>query len=48
MKYSYFQVGQAGGEWDAIRLARHVAAYVPSDFPNPELELVVVLPTRER
>jgi len=48
MKYSYFQLGQSGGEWDAIRLARHVAAYVPSDFPNPELELVVVLPTRER
>ena len=48
MKYNYFQVGQAGGEWDAIRLARHVAAYVPSDFPNPELELVVILPPRER
>jgi hypothetical protein len=28
-------------------LARNLAAYVPSDFPNPELELVVVLPPKE-
>ena len=48
VKHNYFQLSQSGGEWDAIRLARHIAAYVPSDFPNPELELVVVLPAAER
>lgn len=48
VKHNYFQLAQSGGEWDAIRVARHVAAYVPSDFPNAELELVVVLPAAER
>lgn len=48
VKYHYFQLAQSGAEWEAIRLARHLAAYVPSDFPNPELELIVVLPPRER
>lgn len=48
VKSHYFQLTASGTEWDAIRLARHLAAYVPSDFPNPELELVVVLPQRER
>lgn len=42
----YFQLGKSGGEWDAIVRARNLAAYVPSDFPNPQLELVIVLPPR--
>jgi hypothetical protein len=29
-----------------MALARNLAAYVPQDFPNPELELVIVLPPR--
>ena len=40
----YFQVGKSGSEWEAITRARNLAAYVPSDFPNPQLELLVVLP----
>ncbi|HKV51469.1 MAG TPA: type VI secretion system baseplate subunit TssK [Gemmatimonadaceae bacterium] len=40
----YFQVGKSGSEWDAITRARNLAAYVPSDFPSPQLELLVVLP----
>jgi type VI secretion system protein ImpJ len=48
VKRTYFQLVLSGAEWDAIRLARHIAAYVPSDFPNAELELVVVLPAAER
>lgn len=48
VKHNYFQLALSGDEWDAIRLARHLAAYVPSEFPNAELELVVVLPTAER
>lgn len=40
----YFQVGKSGSEWEAITRARNLAAYVPSDFPSPQLELLVVLP----
>lgn len=40
----YFQVGKSGGEWEAIVRARNLAAYVPADFPSPQLELLVVLP----
>ena len=48
VKHNYFQLALSDAEWDAVRLARHIAAYVPSDFPNAELELVVVLPAAER
>ena len=40
----YFQVQQAGAEWDAIARARNVAAYVPAEIPGPEMELVILLP----
>lgn len=46
VEYQYFQLERAGGDWDAIRTARNLAAYVPSDFPDAQLELVVLLPAR--
>jgi type VI secretion system protein ImpJ len=44
VNYHYFQLSRSGPEWDAIVRARNLAAYVPADFPNPQLELIVVLP----
>jgi len=44
MNYQYFSLNQAGEEWDAVGRARNLAAYVPSDFPNPQLELLILLP----
>jgi len=44
LDYQYFALDRTGPEWDAIKLARNVAVYVPSDFPDPQLELVVLLP----
>jgi len=44
----YFLLGKSGAEWDAIVRARNLAAYVPADFPNPQMELVVVLPPKAR
>jgi type VI secretion system protein ImpJ len=41
----YFALDRSGPDWNAIRLSRNLAVYVPSDFPDPELELVVVLPS---
>lgn len=47
VKYQYFSLDQAGGPWEAIERARNFAAYVPADFPNPQLELIVLLPQAE-
>lgn len=48
LDYQYFALERTGAEWDAIRLARNLAAYVPSDFPAPQLELVILLPPNDR
>ena len=44
LNYQYFSLNQDGPCWDAIRRARNFAAWVPADFPNPQLELIVVMP----
>lgn len=44
LDYEYFRLDRSGRDWEAIRRARNLAAYVPSDFPSPRLELLVVLP----
>lgn len=45
LKYQYFSVNQSGPAWEAVRRARNFAAFVPGDFPNPEMELLILLPT---
>lgn len=42
LSYQYFALDQIGDAWDAIRRERNLAAYVPADFPNPQLELIIV------
>jgi type VI secretion system protein ImpJ len=42
--YHYFQLERSGAEWDSVRFARNLAVYVPSEIPQPQLELVVLLP----
>jgi type VI secretion system protein ImpJ len=45
LKYQYFSLNQSGAAWEAVTRARNVAAYVPEgDFPNPKLELLILLP----
>ena len=44
LKYQYFSLNQSGGAWEAVTRARNLAAYVPDDFPNPKLELLILLP----
>jgi type VI secretion system protein ImpJ len=48
LNYHYFAVNKSGPAWDAIMLARNLAAYVPADFPGAQLELVIVLPPDDR
>jgi type VI secretion system protein ImpJ len=44
MNYQYFSLSQSGGPWQAILRARNVAVYMPGDFPNPQMELLILLP----
>jgi type VI secretion system protein ImpJ len=44
LNYQYFSIGQSGVAWEAVLRARNLAAYVPSDLPNPQLELIILLP----
>jgi type VI secretion system protein ImpJ len=45
LDYQYFQLERAGSDWEAIRRMRNLAVYIPSDFPDPRLELLVLLPS---
>jgi type VI secretion system protein ImpJ len=47
LNYHYFQLDRSGPHWEAIRTAHNLAVYVPSDFAEPQLELVVLLPRSE-
>jgi type VI secretion system protein ImpJ len=44
LNYQYFSVAQAGVAWEAVTRGRSFAAYVPGDFPLPQLELLILLP----
>ena len=44
LNYQYFSMSQSGLAWEAVTRARNLAAYVPGDFPNPQLELIILLP----
>ena len=44
LNHQYFSLSQAGPSWEAIQRGRNLAAYVPSDLPNPQLELIILLP----
>jgi type VI secretion system protein ImpJ len=46
LNYQYFSLNQTGPAWEEVRRARNLAAYVPGDFPHPELELIVLLPEK--
>jgi type VI secretion system protein ImpJ len=43
--YQYFRLVRSGADWDGVSRGRNLAAYVPGDFPNPQVELVIILPT---
>ncbi len=44
LNYQYFSLNQSGGPWEAVVRARNLAVYVPGDFPNPQMELIILLP----
>jgi type VI secretion system protein ImpJ len=44
LKYKYFALELTGKVWEGIQRARNIGVYVPADFPNPQLELIILLP----
>jgi type VI secretion system protein ImpJ len=44
LNYQYFSLNQSGTVWQNVVRARNLAAYVPNDLPNPQLELLILLP----
>jgi len=46
LNYQYFSMNQSGLAWEAVQRARNLAAYIPAEFPNPQAELVILLPQR--
>ena len=45
LDYQYFSLSRSGIAWEAIERSRNFAVYVPGDFPNPKMELVILLPS---
>jgi type VI secretion system protein ImpJ len=45
LNYQYFSITQSGLAWEAVGRARTFAAYVPGELPNPQMELVILLPS---
>jgi type VI secretion system protein ImpJ len=44
LDYQYFSLSQSGAAWESIYRARNFAVYAPAEFPNPQLELIILLP----
>lgn len=44
LDWEYFRLDTSGEDWRAVRQARNLAVYVPSDLPDPALELLLLLP----
>ncbi len=39
----YFGISRSGPCWDSILKSRQIGVYVPGEFPNPEVEVLVIL-----
>jgi type VI secretion system protein ImpJ len=44
LNFQYFTINQSGPVWDGILKARTLAAFVPNDIADPQLELIILLP----
>jgi type VI secretion system protein ImpJ len=44
LSYQYFSLNQSGVAWETVTKGRSLAAFVPGDIPEPQLELLILLP----
>lgn len=42
LRYQYFNLERSGPVWDAVVRARNFGVYVPSEIPNPDMELIIL------
>lgn len=47
LKYQYFSLERSGPVWESIVRSRNFAVYAPADIPNPNMELIILLPSAE-
>jgi type VI secretion system protein ImpJ len=47
LSHHYFLLEKTGKEWEAVVRARNLAAYVPAEVPDPQMELVLLLPAKD-
>ena len=44
LNFQYFALNQSGPAWETIIRSRNFGAFVPGDIPNPQLELIILMP----
>lgn len=47
LRYQYFSLERSGDVWDTLVRARNLAVYVPDEILNPQMELIVLLPSTD-
>jgi len=47
LKYRYFSLDASGPIYEGIQRGRNLGVFAPAEFPGAQLELIVLLPTRE-
>jgi type VI secretion system protein ImpJ len=48
LKYQYFSLERTGPVWESIVRSRNFAVYAPADIPNPNMELIILLPSADQ
>jgi type VI secretion system protein ImpJ len=46
LNHQYFALGQTGPIWESLVRSRSFSVYVPAEIPEPQIELIVVLPSK--
>lgn len=46
LRHKYFSLDTTGDAWDKVQRSRTFGVYVPTDFPNAALELIILLPSK--
>ena len=44
LNFQYFALNQSGPAWETVIRSRNFGAFVPGDIPNPQLELIILMP----
>jgi len=45
LRHQYFAIETSGSAWESIRRVRNFAVYAPAELLNPQMELIILLPS---